>query len=36
MLTITGIATELGYLKPPTPIIDIEQIDDYAMTRYAS
>jgi ribonuclease J len=30
MLTITGIATELGYLKPPQPIIDIEQIDDYA------
>jgi ribonuclease J len=30
MLTITGIATELGYLKPPTPVLDIAQIDDYA------
>jgi ribonuclease J len=30
MLTITKIATELGYLKPPQPILDIEQIDDYA------
>ena len=30
MLTITKIATELGYLKPPTPILDIEEIDNYA------
>ncbi|HEY0073564.1 MAG TPA: ribonuclease J [Abditibacteriaceae bacterium] len=30
MLTITKIAQELGYLHPPQPIIDIEQIDDYA------
>jgi ribonuclease J len=30
MLTITGIAQELGYLKPPRPILDIEQIDDFA------
>ena len=30
MLTITGIATELGYLHPPQPIIDIEEIDNYA------
>ena len=30
MLTVTKIATELGYLKPPTPILDIEKIDDYA------
>jgi ribonuclease J len=30
MLTITGIATELDYLKPPQPIIDIERIDDFA------
>ncbi len=30
MLTISGIATELGYLKPPSPTIDIEQIDDHA------
>lgn len=30
MLTITKIATELGYLNPPHPLIDIETIDDYA------
>ena len=30
MLTICGIATELGYLHPPTPVIDVEKIDDYA------
>ena len=30
MLTITRIAQELGYLKPPQPILDIEEIDDYA------
>lgn len=30
MLTITKIATELGYLNPPQPPVDIEQIDDYA------
>jgi ribonuclease J len=30
MLTISKIAEELGYLKPPQPVIDIEQIDDYA------
>jgi ribonuclease J len=30
MLTICGIATELGYLHPPEPVIDVEQIDDYA------
>ncbi|MBV9868502.1 MAG: ribonuclease J [Abitibacteriaceae bacterium] len=30
MLTITSIATELGYLHPPQPIIDIEEIDNYA------
>ncbi|MBW3637936.1 MAG: ribonuclease J [Armatimonadetes bacterium] len=30
MLNISGIATELGYLKPPSPTIDIEQIDDHA------
>lgn len=30
MLTITGIAQELGYLKPPQPIVAIEDIDDYA------
>ena len=29
MLTITKIAEELGYLKPPEPVIDIETIDDY-------
>ena len=29
MLTICGIATELGYLSPPTPVIDVEKIDDY-------
>ena len=29
MLTICGIATELGYLKPPTPVITVEEIDDY-------
>ncbi len=30
MLTITKIAQELGYLHPPQPILDIEQIDEYA------
>lgn len=30
MLTITKIATELGYLKPPTPLLDIEEIDNFA------
>jgi len=30
MLTISKIATELGYLKPPQPPIEIEKIDDYA------
>ena len=30
MLTICGIATELGYLKPPSPVVDVESIDDYA------
>ncbi|MEO6907142.1 MAG: ribonuclease J, partial [Abditibacteriaceae bacterium] len=30
MVTITGIATELGYLKPPKPTIPIEEIDQYA------
>jgi ribonuclease J len=30
MLTIVKIATDLGYLNPPQPILDIEQIDDYA------
>ncbi|MDQ3813311.1 MAG: ribonuclease J [Armatimonadota bacterium] len=30
MLTITNIATELGYLHPPQPVLDIEEIDDYA------
>lgn len=30
MLTITKIAQELGYLKPPQPVLDIEQIDDFA------
>lgn len=30
MLTIVKIATELGYLNPPQPILDIEEIDDYA------
>lgn len=30
MLNVTSIATELGYLHPPQPVIDIEQIDDYA------
>ncbi len=30
MLTICGIATELGYLVPPTPTIDIEAIEDVA------
>jgi len=29
MLTITKIAEELGYLKPPQPVVDIEKIDDY-------
>lgn len=29
MLNVTSIATELGYLHPPQPLIDIEQIDDY-------
>ena len=33
MLTITGIAQELGYLKPPQPLIDIEQIDEHADDR---
>ncbi len=30
MLTITKIATELGYLNPPQPILDIDDIDEYA------
>lgn len=30
MLTITKIATELGYLKPPRPILDITEIEDHA------
>lgn len=30
MLTITKIATELGYLNPPRPILDITEIDDHA------
>lgn len=30
MLTIVKIATELGYLNPPQPILDIEEIDDHA------
>jgi len=30
MLTITAIAKELGYLNPPQPVLDIEEIDDYA------
>ena len=30
MLTICGIATELGYLKPPEPVLDVETIDEYA------
>jgi Predicted hydrolase of the metallo-beta-lactamase superfamily len=30
MLTIVKIATDLGYLNPPQPILDIEDIDDYA------
>lgn len=30
MLTITGIAIELGYLHPAEPVLDIEAIDDYA------
>jgi ribonuclease J len=30
MLTITKIAQELGYLKPPHPILDITEIEDYA------
>ncbi len=30
MLQICAVATELGYLSPPTPVIDVEQIDDYA------
>ena len=30
MLTICGIATELGYLKPPEPVLDVEKIDDFA------
>lgn len=29
MLTVCGIAQELGFLKPPQPIIDIESVDDY-------
>ncbi len=29
MLNVSGIATELGYLHPPQPIIDIEDIEDY-------
>lgn len=29
MLNICGIATDLGYLKPPRPVIDVEKIDDY-------
>jgi ribonuclease J len=32
MLTVCGIAQELGYLKPPQPIINIEEIDDHADT----
>jgi ribonuclease J len=30
MLTITKIAQELGYFNPPSPILDIAEIDDYA------
>lgn len=30
MLTITGIAQELGYLNPAEPIVNIEDIDNYA------
>jgi ribonuclease J len=30
MLTICGIAQELGYLNPPRPLVNIEDIDDYA------
>jgi ribonuclease J len=29
MLTITGIAIELGYLKPPVPPISIEEVHEY-------
>jgi ribonuclease J len=29
MLNITNIAQELGYLKPPRPILDIEEIDNF-------
>lgn len=29
MLTICGIATEMGYLKPPQKVLDIEEIDQY-------
>jgi ribonuclease J len=30
MLTICGIAQELGYLRPPRPLVNIEEIDTYA------
>jgi ribonuclease J len=29
MLTICGVATELGFLNPPEPVLDVEQIDEY-------
>lgn len=30
MLTICGIAEQLGYLKPPKPLVPIEEVEDYA------
>ncbi|HEX8551989.1 MAG TPA: ribonuclease J [Abditibacteriaceae bacterium] len=30
MLTICGIAEQLGYLKPPKPLVPIEEIENYA------